>query len=156
MTYSLKQEDKIEFYLDAKVSELRVDLSESPSIFSSVKLLILEKNIYLNPLRTNGIQMQEGFIFLENDPYIVYDVSEFEGVNICIEYRSVMSGSETTNEGIFLLNSIKLKLESVEVLEKSLNDKKNELELLRTEYQNVLTSRRWILSTKIINFFRRK
>ena len=156
MTYSLKQEDKIEFYLDSKVSELRVDLSESPSIFSSVKLLILEKNIYLNPLRTNGIQMQEGFIFLENDPYIVYDVSEFEGVNICIEYRSVMSGSETSNEGIFLLNSIKLKLESVEVLEKSLNDKKNELELLRTEYQNVLTSRRWILSTKIINFFRRK
>ncbi|MGQ7625479.1 glycosyltransferase family 4 protein [Streptococcus suis] len=155
-TYSLKQEDKIEFYLDSKVSELRVDLSESPSIFSSVKLLILEKNIYLNPLRTNGIQMQEGFIFLENDPYIVYDVSEFEGVNICIEYRSVMSGSETSNEGIFLLNSIKLKLESVEVLEKSLNDKKNELELLRTEYQNVLTSRRWILSTKIINFFRRK
>ena len=67
-----------------------------------------------------------------------------------------MSGSETSNEGIFLLNSIKLKLESVEVLEKSLNDKKNELELLRTEYQNVLTSRRWILSTKIINFFRRK
>ena len=55
MTYSLKQEDKIEFYLDSKVTELRVDLSESPSIFSSVKLLILEKNIYLKPLRTNGI-----------------------------------------------------------------------------------------------------
>ena len=67
-----------------------------------------------------------------------------------------MSGSETSNEGIFLLNSIKLKLQSVENLEKCLNDKKNELELLRKEYQTILTSRRWILSTKIINFFRRK
>lgn len=154
--YPLKSEDKIEIYIDYNITELRVDLSELPSIYSAVRVSIIENNNLLNPISTNGLQLKSGYLFLESDPYLIYDVSADAGHTVCIEYTSIMSGNVASSDETEILESIRDNFQSVEILKDSLKEREKELENLRHDFQTIVTSRRWIIATKIINFFRRK
>ncbi|MEG3294379.1 glycosyltransferase family 4 protein [Streptococcus suis] len=154
--YQLRYEDKIEIFIDDNITELRVDLSELPSIYSDVRVSIAGNDNYLNPIQSNGLQYKNGYIFLELDPYLVYDVRAYAGKTACIEYASVMSGNLASSDGTEILESIRNKFQAVEILKESLKERERELEKVRQDYQTIVTSRRWIIPTKIINFFRRK
>ncbi|HEM5245291.1 TPA: hypothetical protein U1356_001951, partial [Streptococcus suis] len=147
---------KIEIFIDDNITELRVDLSELPSIYSHVRVSMTGNDSYLNPIQSNGLQYKNGYIFLELDPYLVYDVRAYAGKTACIEYASVMSGNLASSDGTEILESIRNKFQAVEILKESLKERERELEKVRQDYQTIVTSRRWIIATKLINFFRRK
>jgi len=143
------------------ITKFRLDFSELPIVLKSVSVNVINKNIQLQPEFTNGYVHLSGYIFGENDPQLRYDISNFnEDLQIELLY-------EIETEAISIIRSIGSKLdfeikekESERLLQEQILLQKNELEKshinLQFEYNKVISSRRWTIPTKIINFFRRK
>ena len=143
------------------IMKFRLDFSELPIVLKSVSVNVINKNIQLQPEFTNGYVHLPGYIFGENDPQLRYDISNFdEDLQIELVY-------EIETEAISIIRSIGSKLdfeikekESERLLQEQILLQKNELKKslinLQFEYNKVISSRRWTIPTKIINFFRRK
>lgn len=152
IVHPLKKSDTIVLTLENGVSEVRVDLSELPSVYSEIRVITLNGNQELEPIDTNGIKHENGYLFLERDPYLVYEVSGHLGDKLSIEYKSNMIGSITYSGSDPYLKSLRERFNKLVSLERE----NQELLTLHREYQDIIDSRWWKLSTRFINFFRRK
>ncbi|HFU4092387.1 TPA: glycosyltransferase family 2 protein [Streptococcus suis] len=148
-------------HIPRSCKKFRLDFSELPIILKCVSVNVIGKNIQLQPEFVNGFAHLSGYIFGKNDPQLLYDVSDFEeDLQVEVKY-------ELETETIDIIRRVGQKLEDeVKALESLKNSQEQtllqnqELEKrlfnLQNEYNKVVSSRRWIIATKLINFFRRK
>ncbi|NQJ71800.1 glycosyltransferase family 2 protein [Streptococcus suis] len=141
--------------------KFRLDFSELPIIVKFISVKLVGKDTHLLPEFTNGIEHLSGYIFGKNDPQLLYDISSYE------EDLQVEVSYELEIETMDIIRSVGQKLDDEVKALKSLKNRQeqtllqnqelvNRLSNLQNDYNTVVSSRRWIIPTKIINFFRRK
>ncbi|WP_449460632.1 glycosyltransferase family 4 protein [Streptococcus suis] len=149
-----------EFTINTGIAKkIRVDLSESFGSFEYTSLKTVDDAIELTPIFVSGIELNGGNVFAEEDPQLIYDVSELSDRKLVFRYkRKDVSATpkqlcELLNEEIIINKSKEMELGKLQE-----NFKQLELayEQLSNDYHMVIGSRRWTIPTKIINFFRRK
>ncbi len=168
LTFKFKKSNTINFLIPEDITFLRIDLSELPSFFKEVKLIDNEYNTEIAPSYTNGINFQDSFYFSKNDPQIYFDIKFSKSKSFTLIYDMVQIDNIVEDE--FIQNDIIKKLskqnENIKHLEyikeqykevKSERDEyRRQIEDLLYRYNSLITSRRWSIPTKIINFLRRK
>lgn len=126
---------------------IRVDLTEEAGVYSQVQMLDLASGKSLEPVHTNAYDLSNKLLFLDDDPQLVYDTKDLHHHQLNFSYTKE-SFSELTEDVQKLFRDEKelARLANVE----------EEFKKLEHDYNSVINSRRWIIPTKIINFFRRK
>ncbi|MCQ8259941.1 glycosyltransferase family 2 protein [Streptococcus suis] len=141
--------------------KFRLDFSELPIIVKFISVKLVGKDTHLLPEFTNGIEHLSGYIFGKNDPQLLYDISSYEeDLQVEVSYELeietmdiIRSVGQKLDDDVKALKSLKNRQEQTLLQNRELE---NRLSNLQHEYNNVVTSRRWIIATKLINFFRRK
>lgn len=163
----LLKKNKIDIHIPKECQKIRVDLSESPSFFSSVRLMSTNYRTEILPSFSNGIILDRSFIFPYPDPQIVYEVPAFFGNSLILEFEMFdIDDIYADDFGMKVLGFQLLELkqkqahtESLEIennrLKRIIENQQKDLILITNQYHSVIGSRRWTLPTKIINFFRR-
>lgn len=163
----LSKKNKIDIHIPKECQKIRVDLSESPSFFSSVRLMSTNYRTEILPSFSNGIILGRKFIFPNPDPQIIYDVPAFFGNSLILEFEMFdIDDIYADDYGMKVLGLQLLDLkqkqaltEGMEIennqLRRLLDNQQKELISLTNQYNSVISSRRWTIPTKIINFFRR-
>ncbi|HEL9644616.1 TPA: glycosyltransferase [Streptococcus suis] len=172
------QEQIVQFPL-AKIAELslqlppdcrkiRIDLSESPSFYAYVQLVSTSSGTEVLPSFTNGIVLGNSYIFPNVDPQLIYDIPEAFGKEFSLRYQAYDIDNIQSDDYIAKILSqelldLKMKVKELEGLRLQtkqqshiIAQQQQDLEALTHQYHSVIGSRRWIIPTKIINFFRRK
>lgn len=168
LEFQLQYQDTISFEVPEETVALRVDLSELPSFYQYVTLVAKDYRTEVLPSSTNGTVLKQSIMFGHPDPQICYDISILDSTAFELSYK--MFNVDHINQNDYIANVLTqemLKLEKqVQTLQeykfkfRQANDKKryykHELERMVVAYNSVTHSRRWIIPTAIINFFRRK
>lgn len=137
VTYDLEEQGELCLGVDKSVQRIRFDFSEQPSFIS-----LESSGLDLNMLKTNGRPYQEGYVFLTNDPQMVITLPVDRPDSLVFSYKY---------QALF-------ELDGRHVIDRLLDDQatlQHDLNQATLAYQNVVTSRRWTIPTKIIDFFRR-
>lgn len=168
LSYPLMKDDELQFKLPDNCQRVRIDLSEQPSFYSNVSLLSQKNQTSLLPVYTNGILVGDMVLFPQQDPQLIYEISSFYGTEFTLKYsaceldnlQSPDYVAKVLGERLVELKKKALEGERIEQqfreTEALLNQQQKEIEKLTDMYHSVVGSRRWIIPTKIINFFRRK
>lgn len=148
---------------------IRVDLSEQPSFYRYVRLIATKTNTEILPSFKNAIVLGTIYAFPNPDPQIIYELPrEVYGQEFCLEYELLNTTATQSDDyiGTVLSQNLLDKTVQVEKLmqEKAehmrqieyLQEREKQLEEVTHAYNSVIGSRRWIIPTKIINFFRRR
>ncbi|HEM3696573.1 TPA: glycosyltransferase [Streptococcus suis] len=163
----ISSKDKISICLPGDCRKIRIDLSEKPSFYSKVQLVSDSSKTEIIPSFTNGISLGHSFIFQDTDPQIIYDIPEFFGKNLILEYEmyeiddiySEDFGMKVLGREVLDLKQKQARAESLEIeniqLKNLIENQQKDLISITNQYNSVISSRRWTIPTKIINFFRR-
>lgn len=145
--FPLQYMDQIFFQVPKDTGKLRIDLSELPIYLESVNLktsIDLEQDVFITA--TNGINTGTGLLFDKNDPQILYSIDDVDSTDYVFTYKL---------KDIFKL----MREDSILSEISNLNSKHNQLvsdyQRLSDTYSSIINSKRWKISSKIINFFRR-
>ncbi|WP_148887592.1 glycosyltransferase family 2 protein [Streptococcus sp. Marseille-P6264] len=145
-TKLLQKEDSISFEIPKGASVIRVDLSERPSYYSEVELRGPDGNVSF-PIYTNGVIIDDLYLFNEPDPQLIYEV---EGEAIYqLSYKMISMDDAYAPDYIG-------KVFTAEMLDSSnkIEELEDELEATKKAYKTVINSRRWTIPTKILKFLR--
>lgn len=163
----ISSKDKISICLPGDCRKIRIDLSEKPSFYSKVQLVSDSSRTEIIPSFSNGISLGHSFIFPNTDPQIIYDIPEFFGKNLILEYEmfeiddiySEDFGMKVLGREVLDLKQKQARAESLEIeniqLKNLIENQQKDLISITNQYNSVISSRRWTIPTKIINFFRR-
>ncbi|HFI0246402.1 TPA: glycosyltransferase [Streptococcus suis] len=163
----ISSKDKISICIPGDCRKIRIDLSEKPSFYSKVQLVSDSSRTEIIPSFTNGISLGNSFIFPNTDPQIIYDISELFGKNFIFEYEmfdiddiySEDFGMKVLGREVLDLKQKQARAESLEIeniqLKNLIENQQKDLISITNQYNSVISSRRWTIPTKIINFFRR-
>ena len=114
---------------------------ESVNLKTSIDL---EQDVFITA--TNGINTETGLLFDKNDPQILYSIDDVDSTDYVFTYKL---------KDIFKL----MREDSILSEISNLNSKHNQLvsdyQRLSDTYSSIINSKRWKISSKIINFFRR-
>ncbi|AND79151.1 glycosyltransferase family 2 protein [Streptococcus pantholopis] len=166
--FPLQESDRLVIKLPAATQHLRIDLSEVPSYYKTVRLIDPEFNTELLPVLTNGLQIGEAFFFNDPDPQIVYNTERISSSDLIFQYEMFnLEDSRSENYLIRLLSEdlydsrselqkLRLSQTDYQRVKKERNAYKKELEEMVIRYNAVTHSRRWTIPTALINMFRRK
>ena len=145
--FPLQYMDQIFFQVPKDTGKLRIDPSELPIYLESVNLktsIDLEQEVFITA--TNGINTETGLLFDKNDPQILYSIDDVDSTDYVFTYKL---------KDIFKL----MREDSILSEISNLNSKHNQLvsdyQRLSDTYSSIINSKRWKISSKIINFFRR-
>lgn len=153
LEYPMKEKDELSF-TNRESTRIRIDLSELPGLYMLVSLVSEETGKIFAPISTNGLPSEEGYLFSDHDPQLIYDVPI--GERLIFTYRKAPEGylitpllqrRETEQEQLYK--------QELENLNRQLDASRRSYDQLNRDYHTVIGSRRWIIPTKIINFFRR-
>lgn len=144
--FPFQYSDKIFFEVPETTNRLRIDLSEVPTYFNEVKLKMAHDNSTIPISFTNGITIDNGILFGKNDPQIVYDISGINSRRFTFTYE-LKDIFKVMKEGSLLTELAELQLKNKNLL--------MENQQLTDNYSVVVNSKRWKITSKIINFFRR-
>ncbi|HFU4188851.1 TPA: glycosyltransferase [Streptococcus suis] len=163
----ISSKDKISICIPGDCRKIRIDLSEKPSFYSKVQLVSDSSRTEIIPSFSNGILLGHSFIFPNSDPQIIYDIPELFGKNFIFEYElfeiddiySEDFGMKVLGREVLDLKQKQARAESLEIeniqLKNLIENQQKDLISITNQYNNVISSRRWTIPTKIINFFRR-
>ncbi|HFI0677357.1 TPA: glycosyltransferase [Streptococcus suis] len=163
----ISSKDKISICLPGDCRKIRIDLSEKPSFYSKVQLVSDSSKTEIIPSFTNGISLGHSYIFPNTDPQIIYDIPELFGKNFIFEYElfeiddiySDDFGMKVLGREVLDLKQKQARAESLEIeniqLKNLIENQQKDLISITNQYNSVISSRRWTIPTKIINFFRR-
>ncbi|MFC3927952.1 glycosyltransferase family 2 protein [Streptococcus caprae] len=171
--YLLAKEDVIYFSVSEDCHRIRVDLSERPSYYQYAKLIAMDTETEVLPSYTNGVVTGHQYLFIKPDPQLVYELPKgIYGKAFRLEYKmfdvdNIFSeeyiGNQLAQEVaaqtqmVNTLTSQSLSQhQELSTLKRLVEQQKIDLETITQQYHAVVGSRRWIISTKIINFFRRR
>ena len=148
----LKKSDSLEIQVPQNVSVIRVDLSELPSFYSEVELRNQEGDILL-PIYTNGVISDNLYLFGNPDPQLIYNVKE--GI-YKLTYKMISLDDTSAPDYIGKVFATKVSESESKLLSKTnlIKNLEGELEALQSAYQSVITSKRWTLMTRILQFLR--
>lgn len=169
----LDSRGEISFQLPKDCCLIRIDLSEQPSFYENVQLISQKTGTQILPHSTNGIEIGNQFFFSQRDPQIYFEVlPEYYGEDFVLHYQ--LYNLEFTNREDYIGSALAQKLKNVTEIaresennrliiqklyqenQKNIDHQRKELEEITNKYNSLVTSRRWTIPTKIINFFRRK
>ncbi|MBJ8349049.1 glycosyltransferase family 4 protein [Streptococcus zalophi] len=150
----LRFEDTIIIQPPAKTKNIRVDLTETPNFFKSFSLVDAFSKQLITPTFSTHINIENIIIFDHADPQIIYNVEQFEEQEILFSYELLSISDMLKNDYLEKLLTYKNnKLLEIEKQCHFLNESNNELQ---NKYNAIVNSRRWQITTKLINLFRRK
>lgn len=168
LRYPLLKQDEIRFSLPDNCQRVRIDLSEQPSFYRNISLVSQKERTTLLPAYTNGVLVGDMVLFTQQDPQLIYETSFLYGTEFTLNYTICELDDLQSPDyvakilGEQLVEFRKKAIEG-ERLERQLREsealisrQQKEIENLTISYHAVVGSRRWIIPTKIINFFRRK
>ena len=166
---SLQVKERIPIRLPEGCQRIRVDLSEQPSFYSYVRLIAKQTNTEMIPSFKNAIVIGDIYAFPNPDPQIIYELpQEVYGHEFYLEYELLDTTNIQSNDYIGKILSQHLLDKTVQVEQlirektefiqqiKYLQARDKQLEEMTHAYNSVIGSRRWIIPTKVINFFRRR
>lgn len=145
--FPLQYMDQIFFQVPIDTGKLRIDLSELPIYIESVSLKTssnLEQEVFITA--TNGINTGMGLLFDKNDPQILYSIDGVDSINYVFTYKL---------KDIFKLMKENSILSEISNLHSKHNQLVSDYQKLSDTYSSIINSKRWKMSSKIINFFRR-
>lgn len=165
----LKDRDEFTFKIPYGAQYFKIGFTINPIYFYKLNIQLAHTRENLTPLTSNGIRVEKGMNFLEDDPTLIYHTTEFSEDDVLISYtRSSLSNihsflfpanylTEIIQERDLQLLTVgkEKKLQSV-TYEQKIYELNQQYEELYNQYHKVTGSLRWIIPTKIINFFRRK
>lgn len=166
--YPLMKSGEILLTIPDNCSRIRIDLSEQPSFYASVRLISTEMQTSLLPSFTNAIVLGDSYIFPNPDPQLVYSLGEWFGKEFTLSYQAYEIDdiycddyvAKGLSQELLDLKMRVAELESYRLTyhqqEAKIREQQTDLETITELYHGVIASRRWIIPTKIINFFRRK
>ncbi|MBJ8325323.1 glycosyltransferase [Streptococcus pacificus] len=143
------------------VKEIRVDLSETPNFFNSFSLINQISKQIIKPKISTHVEIEEVIVFDHNDPQIVYNVESFEGKELLFSYELVSMTKILKQDYIEKIITFKNnELRDLNQIQDKLNEEKasqeSQFSQLENQYNAIVNSRRWQITTKLINLFRRK
>ena len=164
----MKYQDSFSFDLPEDTVRLRIDLSEIESFYKRVSLVANDYQTEILPSLTNGKLVGDYVFFNHPDPQLIYDISKIEKKDFTLNYSMFNVDNITSNDFVAKLLAKDLFKVSQEL--KELSSYKVQFEIASQErlhykqaleemvvrYNLVTHSRRWMIPTKIINFFRRR
>lgn len=145
--FPLQYMDQIFFQVPIDTGKLRIDLSELPIYIESVSLKTssnLEQEVFITAI--NGINTEMGLLFDKNDPQILYSIDGVDSTNYVFTYKL---------KDIFKLMKENSILSEISNLHSKHNQLVSDYQRLSDTYSSIINSKRWKMSSKIINFFRR-
>lgn len=145
--FPLESQGFIEILID-NIDYLRIDLSENPGMYHNVKLTVQRTGEQLVPLESNATVVGDDLVFMDADPQMIYNVIEYQNETLLLEY--IRCSELSYNQYMKKIHG-----QAISVTQQ-LTDKAKEYDELLAQYHSVMSSRRWTIPTKIINFFRRK
>lgn len=156
LKFPLGTEESISFELPEKPYKMRVDIGEFPGIYSNVTLTTQSLGA-LEMSYSSGKLLNDTFVFSKNDPQIIFETANIKSKQFTLTYKIEKMFSGIGDK--VLLNYLMYgeRFEEINRLQeekiKLLEEEKQEM---ADKYHAVISSRRWIIPTKIINFIRRK
>ena len=152
--YPLNPKDQITLTVPSEVEKIRVDLSELPAYYKKVQLINQNTDEILLPVYSNGVVIGESYLFSQKDPQLIYEIKEEKDRNLLLKYET-FDLDHLDHE--FFIGKIfsKNAKELVKVIDEN-HILKLQLEELTKKYNAVISSRRWTIPTKIIDFLKRK
>lgn len=147
LKFPLQYSDELYFQVPKETTRLRIDLSETPTYYKNVNLKTYRNHIELKMSSTNGQILPQGLLFGQNDPQLHYQINAISDLEFIFSYE-MKNIFEPMKEG-----SVLTELANVERLNGQLQA---ELLKWKSNYETVVNSKRWKISSKVINFFRRK
>ncbi|MBF0786590.1 MULTISPECIES: glycosyltransferase [unclassified Streptococcus] len=166
--YPLELQGTIDILLPEDCQKIRIDMTERPSFYTHIQLLALDYDTSLLPIFTNGLVYRDSYIFPNPDPQLIFQVPSFYGKRVRLRYSlyeidEVMSdayiGKQLAQELLNLRSRLKLlEAKEVDYQQERIKVEKmqRQLEEITAQYNQTIASRRWTISTALINFFRRK
>lgn len=146
---------------------IRIDLSEKPSFYAYAQLVSTSSETEVLPSFTNAIVLGNSYIFPNADPQLIYEIPESFGRDFILRYKTYnvddihsedyiakILGQELLDEKIKVRELEDLRLQTIQQ-SRIIAQQQKDLETITNQYHSVIGSRRWIIPTKIINFFRR-
>lgn len=147
-TFPFQYSDQIYFNVPDAVTKIRVDLSEIPNYIEEFKLTPSHSyHEEVQMFSTNGFLTESGLLFGKNDPQITYDISHLDSNEFIFSYK-LKNTFKIMNEGSILTELADLHSANKELIQK--------YKQLSDEFTTIINSKRWRITSKIINFFRRK
>ncbi|MGQ7359291.1 glycosyltransferase family 2 protein [Streptococcus suis] len=144
--------------------------SNIPSFYQKISVVDIVTGQELSPTLSNGLVFDNQMIFHDYYPFIDYDVRNIS--QLTVSYKRYNISDITADDyiakvlGTELLDfkkkysetllEIATKRTEYDDLSQRYNSLLQRYNSLLKDYQTVITSRRWTIPTKIINFFRRK
>lgn len=161
LKFPLQYADELYFQIPHEAARLRIDLSEIPNYYKNVSLKTYHKQTELKIAFTNGLLLSNELLFGKNDPQLHYQIDDVEDLEFLFSYE-MKDIFDPMKEGSVLTelseaNEVNQKLlENITDLEERIHQLECNYQELVHEHNAVIGSRRWIIPTKIINFFRRR
>lgn len=175
-------EESFELKIGSEIPQLRLLPSRIPSFYQVLTVTSKKYGTRLQPIRTNGTMVAQGFVFDDFHPYIDYDLTFYQDDVLQVTYQRYNIADITSNSqpyiGTALAKALKAQtaqhhaaeLETAQVFQtlevrhtEALAKKQAELDKLQVAYDQLFAqyhatigSRRWIYPTKLLNFLRRK
>lgn len=118
-------------------SYLKIQLSKFPGAYSQLSLQEKQSAQVLPIDSLNGKQLENSIMFIEKNPYIIYDIRDYSHKEFVFTYTKVPLGN--------YLDSLK-----------HLHDVEEKYASLLYDYNCIITSRRWKLATKLVNLFKKR
>ena len=147
MKFPLQYSDELYFRVPKDTASLRIDLSEIPAYYENVHLKSYRNHTELKISSTNGLLLPQGLLFGQNDPQLHYQTNDINDLEFVFSYE-MKDIFEPMKEG-----SVLTELANAERVKIQLQE---ELLKWKLDYETVVNSKRWQISSKVINFFRRK
>ena len=176
---TIKFQDEIEIPVVKGKNYIRIKPSNIPSFYETFILKSKKYQTEILPMLSNGIVDENSLIFGDFYPFIDYQFNLSEDDCLILSYKRYnISDIVATDyigkvlarqkyerlqtilvqeqKQVQLENELKQKEQEFNKLNKEYNTLNKEYNTLLSNYQSIINSTWWKISTKIINFFRRK
>lgn len=148
LTFPLELSGEIMFSLPKKAKKVRIDTGEKPGEFHEVSLRTYD-DLELVPCFSTGFKNGNSYLFEGNDPQMIFDISGISDSEFIFSYQISQILDDVRHH--MLLDTLSNSLEQIEKI-KVLEEENSQLMKTLDVIQN---SKRWKITSKIINFFRR-
>lgn len=150
-TFALSSSGRLEITVPKMAERIRVDLGELAHCYETVTLRDVLAQCEVSPSWTNGVKDGSSYLFTDNDPQIIFELALTADSSFVLDYKLYNTRQSGATDYIG-----RVMAQRITALKDQYRLEKERLATLEQAYHKVIGSRRWIITTKIINFFRRK
>lgn len=143
---NIKYKDKIEFFVSDTCVHLRVNFTERSNISANINLKI--DDLEIKPVYFNAILENNVYHFTDQFPQVIFNLEGYNNSLLTLEYEIADTYDMYCNRYLEKVSNYHQEMET------EINNLRLKLDNISNEYNKVVGSRRWIIPTKIINFFK--